>query len=298
MKHSYKKNLSFTALLLISCATIGMQRRESPEKLLSLIQKSSGVFHFSEKQLSTKNSSGETVFHLACKKGDTETIKKLFSGKNTQQTQELLFSRDGSVHLGIHKAAANGKIATIKLLLNIHETSSTPADYPKLLFGGYVCNGTPLHHAVTAGKIEAVKILINHAEKYQILKKYLFFEKLGYFTAFHEAAYTNKAKIAALLLHAANDDARELASYYNNEYKPGVTPIHTALKKNNKDVLKICIKKLGPNILSIENKENPFLSDFPDDPHGVYQKVYSLEHAGIISNYFALVDKIEQINND
>lgn len=267
MKHSYKKNLSFTALLLISCATIAMQRRESPEKLLSLIQKSSGVFHFSEKQLSTKNSCGETVFHLACKKGDSETIKKLFSGKNTQQAQELLFSRDGSVHLGIHKAAANGKIATIKLLLNIHETSSTPADYPKLLFGGYVSNGTPLHHAVTTGKIEAVKILINRAQKYQVIKKYLFFEKLGYFTAFHEAAYTNNAKIAALILNAANGDARELASFYNDPFNPGVTPIHTALKKHNKDVLKVCVKKFGPNILGIQNRDNPLILDCSEDAH-------------------------------
>jgi ankyrin repeat protein len=245
MLHFYKKHTLFFSLLLSSFVITAME--QTPEQLLRVIQQTSDISYMDQSLLKKRNKDGENVLHLACKQGDSNSIKKIFHQRNNSDTEELQFIGDNYGYLGIHKAAENGHVAAIEVLLNTHEKNNAN---PSLLIFHQSCNGsTPLHYAATKGHILVAKILTDAAAKYKTLKKYLFMKKHGGETVLHSAACNNQFEITEFFLKIANDSALELASTYN---RIGMTPIHDVIGAGHANVFKVFIEILGCNILPIK----------------------------------------------
>lgn len=242
----YKKYVLF--LLLSSFAITAMD--QTPEQLLRIIQKSPHILYIGQSLLKSRNKDGENVLHLACKQGDSDSIRKIFHRRNKHDIEELQFEGDVYGFLGIHKAAEYGHANVITTLLGIHENNS---DDPSLLI--FHCNNTsgstPLHRAATIGYTLVVKILIDASMRYKTLKKYLFMEKHSHMTALHLAALNGHAEITEIILQAADDSTHEFASVCDCR---GMTAVHCAVQNSAANVLKIFIQMLGYNILHLKKK--------------------------------------------
>src|SRR5438045_7736488 len=85
------------------------------EELLPIITKIDDISYIPAIFLMKKDNDGygETVLHLACKKGDFDTVTKIFSRKDMNPC-ELLFLTDINGYLPIDKAAENNHVSIIQ----------------------------------------------------------------------------------------------------------------------------------------------------------------------------------------
>lgn len=107
----------------------------------------------SEKKLQRifKRSSKKTSpLHIACSKGDLETVKKLIQKENAN-----VMKQDPSGLYPLHTAIINNKADCVKLLLNNFACSPNVMDKTKM---------TGLHHACLFGYVDIVRILIDHPD--------------------------------------------------------------------------------------------------------------------------------------
>jgi len=261
MLHFYKKHTLLFSLLLSSFTIIAME--QTPEQLLQIIQQSPDISYMDQSLLKKRNKDGENVLHLACKQGDSNSIKKIFDQRNNHDTHQLLFSGCNYGFLGIHKAAENGHAAAITTLIEIHRNTGNSENFISHKNNG--SGSTPLHFAAMNGQTQAIQTLINSSDTYyKNLKKLLFLQKHSNYTALHLAAGNGHAKAAKILLIAAGDFAQELTSVYDSL---GQTAVHKAVKgpfsqKTHANVLNVFIQMLGYNILYLKQKNGDTVFDY------------------------------------
>lgn len=254
MQYFYKKHTLLFSLLL-SSFIIAME--QTPEQLLRLIQQTPDISYIDTSLLLEKNK-GENVFHLACRQGDTNSLKKMFCRRSKNDIEKLLFERGRYANLGIHRAAEYGHDTVVATLLGIHIKNEGYISDLTLHHG--FSGHTPLHFAAIKGHIQVVKVLLQASSLiYKTLKKHLFSINSFGLTALQCAALNGDAEITEFLLKADPASAVELVCMYD---RLGNTPIHGAINEGYAHVLNVFIQTLGYNIFYLKNRYNTSVADY------------------------------------
>uniref|UniRef100_A0A6A7G1V7 BRCA1-associated RING domain protein 1-like n=3 Tax=Hirondellea gigas TaxID=1518452 RepID=A0A6A7G1V7_9CRUS len=101
-------------------------------------------------RLDKRNAKGETVLHVACVKGDDETVRRLLSeGANPN-------SQDHAGWTPLHEACQHGHLGIVSVLLKAGALASVP---------GWESNSTALHDAVEHGREHVIRLLRRHGAR-------------------------------------------------------------------------------------------------------------------------------------
>ena len=95
--------------------------------------------------------------HIACKKGDTDQVRKLIQKENADPMKP-----EPNGLFPIHTAIIENKIDCVKMLLYQFACSPNVVDKSRM---------TGLHHACLFGYVDIVRILVDHSDIDLISKK-------------------------------------------------------------------------------------------------------------------------------
>jgi ankyrin repeat protein len=183
------------------------------------------LMSFKEQRLVLKNNfyneQGQTALHLAAQAGHRHIIDFLFKSlkENHEKTlRELIDAPDTGKETALHRAAAQGHLETVQLLLENSANIEAKGDK----------NWTPLHRAANHGHRDIVQLLLNQNANKEASTEYNR-------TPLHCAACEGHLGTVELLLEqGANIEAID---------KDGQTPLHEAADRGHLEVVQLLLDR-------------------------------------------------------